>query len=204
MFALGRAQELLLLLEEHWKKNVYLQKFPIYYASKVATKALRLYQTFINSMNSHVQKQLDVGNPFKFKHIENINRLDTSTLGPCVVVAAPGMLQNGVSRQLFELWCEDAKNGVLLAGYSVEGTLGKRLLQEPKEISCLDGRIKQRRCSVEYVSFSAHVDYVQNWAFIQRVTPDNIILVHGEKGEMEKLKIALDREVNRGNCLCAS
>jgi cleavage and polyadenylation specificity factor subunit 3 len=198
VFALGRAQELLLLLEEHWKKNIHLQQFPIYYASKVAAKALRLYQTFINSMNVNVQKQLDVGNPFKFKHIENINRLDTAHLGPCVVVAAPGMLQNGVSRQLFELWCEDARNGVLLAGYSVEGTLGKRLLQEPKQIACLDGRIKDRNCTVEYVSFSAHVDYVQNWSFIKRVTPDNIILVHGEKSEMGRLKVELDREVSRG------
>ena len=157
-----------------------------------------MYQTFINSMNTNVQRQLDVGNPFKFKHIDNINRLDTSAMGPCVVVAAPGMLQNGVSRQLFELWCEDPRNGVLLAGYSVEGTLAKRLLMEPQEISCLDGRIKQRKCSIAYVSFSAHVDYVQNWSFIQSVTPDNIVLVHGEKGEMGRLKIELDREVSRG------
>lgn len=199
VFALGRAQELLLLLEEHWKKNIHLQHFPIYYASKVASKALRLYQTFINSMNANVQRQLDVGNPFKFKYIENINRFDASNLEPCVVVAAPGMLQNGVSRQLFELWCEDSKNGVLLAGYSVEGTLAKRLLSQPKEIACLDGRIKQRKCSIEYVSFSAHVDYVQNWSFIRSVVPDNIILVHGEKGEMGRLKVELDREIKRGN-----
>jgi cleavage and polyadenylation specificity factor subunit 3 len=72
------------------------------------------------------------------------------------------MLQSGVSRQLFERWCEDERNGVVLAGYSVEGTLAKKLLSEPEEITCLDGRIKKRNCAIEYISFSAHVDYIQN------------------------------------------
>lgn len=39
---------------------------------------------------------------------------------PCVVVASPGFLQSGVSRYLFERWCDDPKNGVILAGYTVE------------------------------------------------------------------------------------
>ena len=37
--------------------------------------------------------------------------------GPCVVLASPGMLQSGFSRSLFDRWCEDARNGVILAGY---------------------------------------------------------------------------------------
>lgn len=37
-------------------------------------------------------------------------------IGPCVVMASPGMLQSGLSRELFELWCTDAKNGVIIAG----------------------------------------------------------------------------------------
>ena len=45
--------------------------------------------------------------------------------GPCVVLASPGMLQNGLSRELFEKWCVDSKNGCIIAGYCVEGTLAK-------------------------------------------------------------------------------
>lgn len=36
--------------------------------------------------------------------------------GPCVVLASPGMLQSGFSRQLFDRWAEDPRNGVVLAG----------------------------------------------------------------------------------------
>ena len=39
--------------------------------------------------------------------------------------------QTGVSRHLFERWCDDERNGVVLAGYTVEGTLAHDLLNHP-------------------------------------------------------------------------
>ena len=41
------------------------------------------------------------------------------------MLASPGMLQSGLSRDLFEGWCPDPKNGCIIAGYCVEGTLAK-------------------------------------------------------------------------------
>ncbi len=40
-------------------------------------------------------------------------------------MASPGMMQSGLSRQLFEAWCTDKRNGLIVAGYCVEGTLAK-------------------------------------------------------------------------------
>lgn len=37
-------------------------------------------------------------------------------VGPCVVMASPGMMQSGLSRELFEAWCTEPKNGVIIAG----------------------------------------------------------------------------------------
>ena len=56
-FALGRAQELLLILDEYWKEREDLHRSPVFYASKMATRALRVYQTYINMMNQHVRDQ---------------------------------------------------------------------------------------------------------------------------------------------------
>jgi cleavage and polyadenylation specificity factor subunit 3 len=51
VFALGRAQELLLILDEYWQANAdRLSNIPIWYASKLASRALRVYQTYANSM----------------------------------------------------------------------------------------------------------------------------------------------------------
>ena len=33
------------------------------------------------------------------------------------------MMQSGLSRELFEAWCTDSKNGCIVAGYCVEGNL---------------------------------------------------------------------------------
>ena len=46
-------------------------------------------------------------------------------IGPSVVLASPGMMQSGLSRELFESWCTDKRNGTIIAGYCVEGTLAK-------------------------------------------------------------------------------
>lgn len=50
-------------------------------------------------------------------------------IGPSVVMASPGMMQSGLSRELFESWCTDKRNGVIIAGYCVEGTLAKVKLE---------------------------------------------------------------------------
>ena len=114
-------------------------------------------------------------------------------------MASPGMLQSGLSRRLFERWCDKEENGLVLAGYSVQGTLAFDLLSEPRSIECLDGRDVERRCSIEYVSFSAHVDYLQNSQFVKSVQPDNIILVHGTKEKMMGLKSQLEKDINSPN-----
>ena len=42
-----------------------------------------------------------------------------------VLIAIFLKLQSGLSRELFEQWCTDRRNGVIIAGYCVEGTLAK-------------------------------------------------------------------------------
>ena len=78
---------------------------------------------------------------------------------------------------MFERWCDDERNGVVLAGYTVEGTLAHDLLNHPTEIVCQDNRVKVRRCQIEFISFSAHVDYTQNSAFIRTVRVKVIVIM---------------------------
>jgi len=194
VFALGRAQELLLILDEYWQNNPNLQHIPIWYASKLASRALRVYQTYANMMNCRIRAQMDICNPFSFNYIKNLKSIDVNNFddrGPSVVFASPGMLQSGVSRKLFDRWCTDSKNGVLIAGYAVEHTLARDIMNQPNEVLSLEGRRQPLNCLVDYVSFSAHVDFMQNRNFISHVQPKHIILVHGQKDEMGRLKSAL-------------
>jgi cleavage and polyadenylation specificity factor subunit 3 len=68
VFALGRAQELLLILDEYWKKHPELHNVPIYYASNLARKCMAVYQTYIHTMNSNIRSRFARrDNPFVFK-----------------------------------------------------------------------------------------------------------------------------------------
>ncbi|VDK42048.1 unnamed protein product [Anisakis simplex] len=194
-FALGRAQELLLILDEYWEAHPELQDIPVYYASSLAKKCMAVYQTFVSGMNSRIQKQIALNNPFVFKHVSNLKSIEHfEDVGPCVVLASPGMLQNGLSRELFENWCTDSKNGCIIAGYCVEGTLAKHILSEPEEIITMNGQKLAMRLQVAYISFSAHTDYAQTSNFVRSLHSPHLILVHGEINEMNRLKAAIVRQ----------
>ena len=191
--ALGRAQELLLILEDFWARNPDLQRVPIYQASALAQKAMTIYQTYINVLNADMKAAFEEANPFVFNHVKHItksNDLDGS--GPCVVLATPSMLQSGLSRELFEAWCEDPKNGVIIADFAVQGTLAREILGDVHKVTARDGSELQLNMSVDAISFSAHADYPQTQAFLDTLAPPHVILVHGEAGEMGRLKRALD------------
>ena len=69
-FALGRAQEFLLVLDEYWKKHPDLHNVPIYYASSLARKCMAVYQTYIHTMNSNIRTRFARrDNPFVFKWV---------------------------------------------------------------------------------------------------------------------------------------
>ncbi|XP_058187598.1 cleavage and polyadenylation specificity factor subunit 3-I [Rhododendron vialii] len=188
-FALGRAQELLLILDEYWSNHPELHNIPIYYASPLAKRCMAVYQTYINSMNERIRNQFANSNPFDFKHISPLKSIENfNDVGPSVVMASPGGLQSGLSRQLFDKWCADKKNACVIPGYVVEGTLAKTIINEPKEVTLMNGLTAPLNMQVHYISFSAHADYAQTSAFLKELMPPNIILVHGEANEMGRLK----------------
>ncbi|CCG84330.1 protein of unknown function [Taphrina deformans PYCC 5710] len=192
VFALGRAQELLLILDEYWARHPELQHVPIYYISSLAKKCMAVYQTYIHTMNPAIRAAFSKRNPFIFQHISSLRSLDRfDDIGPSIMLASPGMLQNGNSRALLEKWCPDEKNLLFVTGYSVDGTMAKNIMNEPSEITTLSGVKVPRRMAVEELSFAAHVDFVQNRDFIDAVDARHVILVHGEQTNMGKLKSAL-------------
>ncbi|WPH03292.1 Metallo-hydrolase/oxidoreductase [Acrodontium crateriforme] len=232
VFAMGRAQELLLILEDYWQRHEEYRRFPIYYASSLARKCMVVYQTYIDAMNENIRSKFQAGRsgpsnsnkdsdekvgsgPWDFEYIRSLKSLDRfDDVGGCVMLAAPGFLQTGVSRTLLERWAPDSRNGVIITGYSVENTMAREIMLEPDTIPA---RMRQqganagpmmgkqrgmpggdgeevkipRRCTVQEFSFAAHVDGQENREFIEEVDAPVVILVHGEKHNMARLKSRL-------------
>lgn len=62
----------LVVLDEYWQNHPELHDIPIYYASSLAKKCMSVYQTYVNAMNDKIRKQININNPFVFKHISNL------------------------------------------------------------------------------------------------------------------------------------
>eukprot|EP01065_Artemidia_motanka_P035240 TRINITY_DN43148_c0_g1_i1.p1 TRINITY_DN43148_c0_g1~~TRINITY_DN43148_c0_g1_i1.p1 ORF type:complete len:724 (+),score=259.09 TRINITY_DN43148_c0_g1_i1:112-2283(+) len=200
VFALGRAQELLLILDEYWAKHKELQSIPIYYASTLAKRCNGVFESYISHMNDRIRRQYDVlkhkRNPFSFQFITLLKDLRTfDDNGPSVVLASPGMLQSGVSRELFEKWCHDERNGCVIAGYCVAGTLARQIQGRPSEVQREDGRMLPLRMSVDVVSFSAHSDYQQTREFVDTLGVKHVVLVHGDPMNMSRLRERIIQDV---------
>uniref|UniRef100_A0A0W0FGU9 Pre-mRNA 3'-end-processing endonuclease polyadenylation factor C-term domain-containing protein n=1 Tax=Moniliophthora roreri TaxID=221103 RepID=A0A0W0FGU9_MONRR len=65
------------------------------------------------------------------------------------------------------------------------------IMTEPDEFESVKGGMIPRKISVDYISFSAHVDYSQNSEFIEAVKAQHVVLVHGEQTAMGRLRAAM-------------
>ena len=156
MFALGRAQELCILLETFWDRmNI---KVPIYFSQGLTEKANHYYKLFISWTNQKIRNTFVQRNLFDFKHIKPFDRSYIENPGPMVVFATPGMLHAGLSLQIFKKWAGDENNMLIMPGYCVVGTVGHKVLSGQKKIELDKKTVIDVNLSVQYLSFSAHAD----------------------------------------------
>lgn len=192
VFALGRAQELCILLETYWDRmNI---KVPIYFSTGLTEKANHYYKLFISWTNQKIRNTFVQRNLFDFKHIKAFDRSYIENPGAMVVFATPGMLHAGLSLQIFKKWAGDENNMLIMPGYCVIGTVGHKVLSGQKKIELDKKTVIDVKLSVEYLSFSAHADAAGIMQLIRQCEPKNVMLVHGEGAKMEFLKSKINEE----------
>lgn len=191
VFALGRAQELCILLETFWDRMNL--KYPIYFSQGLAEKANHYYKLFITWTNQKIRNTFVQRNMFEFKHIKPFDRSYIDQPGPMVVFATPGMLHAGLSLQVFKKWADDEKNMLIMPGYCVAGTVGHKVLSGAKKIE-IEKKMVNVRLSVQYMSFSAHADAKGIMQLLRQAAPKNVMLVHGEASKMEFLQQKVMKE----------
>eukprot|EP00039_Didymoeca_costata_P001686 m.54297 g.54297 ORF g.54297 m.54297 type:complete len:615 (+) comp10915_c0_seq2:178-2022(+) len=194
VFALGRAQELCILLETYWERNNL--NVPIYFSAGLTEKANHYYKLFISWTNQKIKKTFVERNMFEFKHILPFEKGYVDAPGAQVLFATPGMLHAGLSLFVFKKWAPDPKNMVILPGYCVAGTVGAKVLKGQKQIEVEGGTI-QVKMAVEHLSFSAHADAKGIMQLIGQSNAKNVVLVHGEKKKMAFLADRIKKELGR-------
>ena len=105
-------------------------------------------------------------------------------------------LLDNVDSACFNSIFNDPRSGIFLTGYQVEGTPGRKLLDQGLWNYC--GQDERPRCEIDVFPFSAHADHRGIDKIIREVNPRYVIAQHGDKGidfvaqmAREKGKVAL-------------
>jgi len=195
VFALGRVQELCILLDTYWDRmNI---KCPVYFTMGLAEAANKYYRMFIPWTNQKIRQTFVSRNMFDFKHITAFDKAYLDAPGPMVVFATPGMLHAGLSLSIFKKWAPYEANMVIMPGYCVQGTVGHKVINGAKMVE-IERQNVPVKLTVEYMSFSAHADAKGITQLIRHCQPSNVLLVHGENEKMDFLKRKITQEFGIG------
>ncbi|CAD8049650.1 unnamed protein product [Paramecium sonneborni] len=184
VFALGRAQELSVLLESYWQRTKC--KAGLYYAAGLIEKANQYYKIFTGWESEKIQQSFLDDNIFNFKYIQPFDRNLIKSPLSMVLLATPGMLHGGLSMQVFKEWCGCANNSLVIPGYCVPGTLGNKLLAGIKLVR-IDNKDYDIKMQINNMSFSAHADSRGIIQLVNHLQPKSIAFVHGEYHRMKTL-----------------
>ncbi|KAG5079476.1 hypothetical protein AAZX31_02G080500 [Glycine max] len=193
-FALGRAQELCILLEDYWERMNL--KVPIYFSAGLTIQANAYYKMLIRWTRQKIKDTYSKHNAFDFKNVQKFERSMIDAPGPCVLFATPGMLSGGFSVEVFKHWAVSENNLVSLPGYCVPGTIGHKLMSDKHDKVDLDPNTKiDVRCQIHQLAFSPHTDSKGIMDLVNFLSPKHVILVHGEKHKMASLKEKIHSEL---------
>ncbi|KAH0464482.1 hypothetical protein IEQ34_007268 [Dendrobium chrysotoxum] len=193
-FALGRAQELCLLLDDYWERMNL--KVPIYFSAGLTIQANMYYKMLIGWTSQKIKEAYGTRNAFDFKHVCSFDRSLVNAPGPCILFATPGMISGGFSLEVFKQWAPSEKNLVTLPGYCVAGTVGHKLMSgKPTRIDLDKDTCIDVRCQIHQMSFSPHTDAKGIMDLLSFLSPKHVILVHGEKPKMAILKGRIESEL---------
>ncbi|KAL1806929.1 hypothetical protein ACET3Z_029997 [Daucus carota] len=193
-FALGRAQELCILLDDYWERMSL--KVPIYFSAGLTLQANLYYKVLINWTSQKVKDAYTTRNAFDFKHVCSFDRSLINAPGPCVLFATPGMISGGFSLEVFKHWAPYEENLITLPGYCVAGTVGHKLMSgKPTKVDVDRDTQVDVRCKIHQLSFSPHTDAKGIMDLVKFLSPKHVILVHGEKPKMISLQGRIQSEL---------
>lgn len=200
VFAVGRAQEVMLAFEMFAKKDPDWNH--IVYLDGMTREASAIHTVYPEYLRKSLQKRiLHNDSPFDseiFQLVDPTKRKDIAEEGGNIIMSPAGMLTGGPAIEYFKFLCEDEKNTIIFVGYQAEGTLGKKVQKGIKEVALEEnGKLRgfQVKMNVKTIEgFSGHSDITQLLSYVKKLSqkPHKIIAVHGE----EKKCVSLARMIS--------
>jgi integrator complex subunit 11 len=185
VFALGRAQEIMLILSEGMERG---EIPPItVYVDGLAKEVSTIYENLLNRnfFNYYLQPAPSYkGLSFKEACEENVREADC-------ILSTSGMLMEGTPSFIYSrLISRNPKNAIVFSGYMAEESFGYRLLNDRKVF-------RSYRCQIRKHHLSAHSDKEELETLLNRLSPKRVVMVHGYPTKGNEKFHAFNREVVR-------
>ncbi len=185
VFALGRAQETLIMLSKHdFPVNIYFDGM-----------CKRLTRKIAKTKNKYLSGH-DALKKMFFERVEWIGsekRRKDALKNQGIFITTSGMLQGGpVLSYLRDLW-HDSNNKVMLMGFQCKRTNGRNLLDDG--FIYMDGWKTKVKCEVEKYDFSGHADKAGIQRLVKELNPKHVFFQHGDFEAVNALKEWADKEI---------
>ncbi len=202
LFALGRSQEIMLVLESFLGGENKDLNVPVYLDGMIL-EASAIHTAYPEYLKENVRNRiLSNRSPFESEIFEVVKgeRESIFEKGPAIILASGGMMNGGASVEYFKRLADDERNQLIFVGYNSVNSLGRRLQNGMSEVALPDSdghlapiKVKMGVKTVE--GFSGHSDRRQLISFVEtlRPRPKNIYTMHGEESKCEDLARTLGR-----------
>lgn len=184
-FSLERTQIILSTIERFIKEKT-VAPLPVFMDSPLATKVTEVYRNNPEFLRNEYKERLEKGDdPFAFSELKVTHTSEDSkhiddVPGPKVIIAGAGMSHGGRIRSHEKTYLPNKNSMLLLVGYQVPGSLGRRLQDGAKKVTIDKEEIPVRAKVRKTGGFSAHADRDGLLEFAEKVNPKEAFVVLGE------------------------
>jgi metallo-beta-lactamase family protein len=193
-FAVGRTQQLVLLLHELANQN-RIPNIPLFVDSPLAVNVTETFRKNTEYFNKNVAAHLNAGeDPFGFSRLTYIREASESKKlndlhGPFLVISASGMCEAGRILHHLRNNIEDPRNTVLITGFQAENTLGRKLVEKWPEVNIFGEPMRVRAEIASLLELSGHADQRELLEWMKPIAPNlkKVFLVHGEPPAQQAL-----------------
>jgi len=203
-FAVGRAQEVMVLLED-CRKSGLVEPVPVYLDGMI-WEATAIHTAYPEYLSQDLRERIFKAdeNPFLSENFIKVSGPDERAKviegEPCVIISTAGMMAGGPILEYFKHLAPDPRNSLVFVGYQAEGSLGRRIQGGWREIPLRGegGRVEEVKVNLQVRTiegFSGHSDRAKLLNYIRRMSskPQRIITVHGDEKKCIDLAGTLHR-----------
>ncbi|MCC3216021.1 MBL fold metallo-hydrolase [Chryseobacterium sp. X308] len=196
-FAVGRAQEIIYILQELKDRNKIPVSIPVVLDSPMAAAATEIMVRYSDYTLVERQQWNDIMEKICITKDYTDTQEIIAEKQSKIVIAGSGMITGGRVLEYLKHYIGDSRNTVLIVGFQAEGTRGRALLNQSHELK-MHGKYYEVRAHIaEITGLSAHADQSEllEWIRKYKIPPKQVMLVHGELSALEALRVKIQTEL---------